>query len=106
MVHHGRRETIGAAVQADPGLRVTAAGLGGKPIDVDEERRDGLCYPWDQNTLGIAGPLNDVPLEDFQQRFATVVKVQPRLATAHTKRITHVRGLINQLGRASPIHTI
>ena len=45
-VRHGRREAIEAAVQADPGLPVTAAGLGGRPDDGEEERRDGLCYPW------------------------------------------------------------
>ena len=94
-VRHGRREAIEAAVQADPGLRVTAAGLGGRPDDGEEERPDGLCYSWDQNTLGIAGPLDDVPLEDLQQRFVTVVKVQPRLATAHAKLITRVLGLLN-----------
>ena len=94
-VRHGRREAIQAAVLADPGLHVTAAGLGGIPDDGKEERRDGLCYSWDQNTLGIAGSLDDVPLEDLQQRFVTVVKVQPRLATAHAKLITHVLGLLD-----------
>ena len=52
-VRHERREAIEAAVQADPGLRVTAAGLGGRPDDGEEERRDGLCYPLDQTTLGL-----------------------------------------------------
>ena len=47
------------------------------------------------NTLEIAGPLDDVPLEDLQQRFVTVIKVQPRLATAYAKLITHVLGLLN-----------
>ena len=47
-VRHGRREAIEAAVQADPGLRVTAAGLGGRSDDGEEERQDGLCYPWDE----------------------------------------------------------
>ena len=94
-VRHGRREALEAAVQADPGLRVTAARLGGRPYDREEGHRDGLYYPWDQNTLGIAGPLDDVPLEDLQQRFVTVVIVQPRLATAHAKLITHVLGLLN-----------
>ena len=64
-VRHGRRKEIEAAVQADPGLRETAAGLGGRPDDGEEERWDGLCYSWDQNTLGNAGPLDDVPLEDL-----------------------------------------
>ena len=84
-----------AAVQADPGLRATSAGLGGRPGDGEEGRRSGLCCPWHQNVLGIAGPLDDVLLVDLQQRLVTVVKVQPRLATAHAKRITHVLGLLN-----------
>ena len=92
---HVRRETVEAAVQADPGLRVTAAGLVERPDDGEEERQDGLCYPWDQNTLGIAGPLDDIPLEDLQQVFVTVVKVQPRLVTANAKTITHLLGLLN-----------
>ena len=94
-VRDGRREGLGAADQSDPGLRVTAARLGGRPDDGEEGRRDGLCYPWEQNTLGIAGPLCDAPLEDLQQRFVTAVKVQPRLATAHAKLITRVPGLLN-----------
>ena len=42
-----------------------------------------------------AGPLDDIPLEDLQQSFATIVKVQPRLATAHAKLVTHVLCLLN-----------
>ena len=87
-VHHGRREAFEAAVQVDPGLRVTAARLRGRPHDGEVRHCDGLCYPWDQNTLGIAGPRDDVLLENLQQRFVTVVKVQPKLATAHAKLIT------------------
>ena len=75
-------------------LRATAVGLGGIPGDGEDGRLHGLCYPWYQDTLGIAGPL-DVPLEDLEQRFTTVVKVQPRLVTAHAKRFTHVLGLLN-----------
>ena len=45
--------------------------------------------------MGIAGPLHDVPLEYLQQRFTTVVKVQPRLAAAHAKLFTHVLSLLN-----------
>ena len=86
-VRHGRWEALEAAVQADPGLRATAVGLGGIPSDDEEGRLHGLCYPWDQDTLGIAGPLDDVPIEDFELRFTTVVKVQPRLATAHANRL-------------------
>ena len=91
---HGRREALEAAVQADPGLRVTAVGLGGIPDDGEDGPLHGLCYPWDQDTWGIAGPLDDVPLEDLEQRF-TVVKAQPRLATAHAKLFTHVLSLSN-----------
>ena len=93
-VRHGRREALEAAVQADPGLRATAVGLGGIPSDDEEGRLHGLCYPWDQDTLGIAGPIDNVPLEDLEQRFTTVVKVQPRLATAHAKLFTHVLSLL------------
>ena len=64
-VCHRRRKTE-AAVQADPGLRVTAAGLGGRPDDGEEGRCDGICYPWDQNTLGVARSLDEVLLEDLQ----------------------------------------
>ena len=95
-VCNGGREVLEAAVQADPGLRVTAAGLRGRHDDGEEERRDGLYHPWDRNTLGIAGPLDDVPLKDLQQRFVTVAKVQSRLASAHVKRITRELGLLNQ----------
>ena len=53
--------------------------------------------------MGIAGPLDDVSLEQLQQRFNTVVKVQPGLATAHTKLVTHVLGLLNHaLGAHRP----
>ena len=92
---HGRREALEAAVQADPRLRVTAARLEGRSDNGEEGCRDGLRYPWDQNTLGIAGPLDAVPLEDLQQGFVTVFKVQPRLATAHAKLIIHVLSLLN-----------
>ena len=88
-VRHGRREAIEAAVQADLGLHVTAAGLGGRP---DDGAGMASAIP---NTLRFAGPLDDVPLEDLHQRFIIVVKVQPRLATAHAKLITHKLGLLN-----------
>ena len=45
--------------------------------------------------MGIAGPLANVALEDLKQRFVTVVEVQPRLDTAHTKLFTHALGLLN-----------
>ena len=53
------------------------------------------AIPGTRTLLRIAGPLDDVPLEDLQQRFATVVKVQPRLTSAHAKLTTHVRGPLN-----------
>ena len=62
-----------------------------------------LCYPWDHNSLGIAGPLDDASLEQLQKRFITVARVQPRLATAHAKLLTHVLGLLNHaLGEPRP----
>ena len=57
-----RREALEAVVQAEPGLRVTAVGLRRIPDDGKDGRLHGLCYPWDQDALGIAGPLDDVPL--------------------------------------------
>ena len=70
-------------------------GFGGIPNDGKEGRLHGLCYPWDQDTLGIADLLDDVPLGDVELRFTTVVKVQLRLATAHVKLSTHVLALLN-----------
>ena len=96
-VRHGRRESLEAAVQADPGLRVTFAGLGERPDNNWDERREEVCYPWDQNSLGIAGPLDDVSLEQLQQRFITVVRVQPGLPTTHAKLLAHVLGLLNHV---------
>ena len=45
--------------------------------------------------LGIAAPPDDFSLEDLEQRFITVVKVQPRLAAAHAKLFSQVLGLLN-----------
>ena len=92
---HWKREALQAEVQADPGLRITAVELGGRLDEGEEGRLLGLCYPWDQDTLGIAGPNDDVSLEDLEQRFITAVKVQPRLAIAHAKLFTYVLGLLN-----------
>ena len=44
-VRHGRREALKAAIQADPGLRATAVGLGGIPNDGEEGRLYGLSAP-------------------------------------------------------------
>ena len=90
---HGRWEALEAVVQAGPGLRIAAVGLGGRLDEGEEGRLRGLCYPWSQDTLGIAGSIDDVSLEDIKQRFITVVKVQPGLVTAHAKLFTHVLGL-------------
>lgn len=70
-------------------------GLRGRPDDEDEGQRQGLYYPWDQDSLGVAGPLDNVSLQDLQQRFITVVRVKPELATPHAKLITHSFGLVN-----------
>ena len=60
--------------------------LGGGPDDGDDGRGFmGSATRWDQDTLGIAGPLDDVPFDDLEQRFINVVKVQPRSATARAK---------------------
>ena len=60
---HGRRESLKAAAQADPGLCVTVVGPGGRPDNNWGERREDLCYPWDLNSLRMAGQLDDVSLE-------------------------------------------
>ena len=73
-----RREALEAAVQADRGLRVAAAGFEGKLDDGEERCRDGLCYLRDQNTLGVAGQLDDAPREDLQQRFLTFLSTCSR----------------------------
>ena len=61
-----------------------------------------LCYPWDQKSLGIAGPIDDVPLAHLQLRFIAVVNVQPALVTAHAKLLTHMLGLLNHALGAHP----
>ena len=50
-------------------------GLGEIHDDGEDGRLRGLCYPWDQDTSGIAGLLDDAPLEDLEKRFIIVVKV-------------------------------
>lgn len=47
---HGRRGSLEAEVQADPGLHVTVAGLGRRPDTNRGERREELYYPWKQNS--------------------------------------------------------
>ena len=92
---HGRREGLEAAVQADPGLRDAAVALTGRPEEDNEGHRQGLYYTWDQDSLGVADPLDRVSLTALQMRFITVVKVKPNLATTHAKLITHLLGLVN-----------
>lgn len=88
---------LGAAVQADPGLRVTAAGLGGRPGNNEGGRRESLCYLWDQDTLGIAGPPDDGALEYLQHCFITAIKAQLGLDIAHVKLLIHVLGLFDHV---------
>ena len=73
-VLYGKREALEGAVQADSGVHATAVGRGARTDDDEESRLHGLCYSWDQDTLGIAGPLDDAPLEYIEQRFIKVVK--------------------------------
>ena len=101
--HHRRREALEAAAQADPGLRDAALALTGRPEDDDEGHRQGLYYPWDQDSLGVADPLDRVSCTDLQMRFITVVKVKPNLATTHARLITQSLGLVNHaLGAHRP----
>ena len=53
-----RKNTI--SYFGDP-QRATAVGLGGILDDGEDGLLHGLCYPWDQDRLGITGPLDDVP---------------------------------------------
>ena len=70
-VRHGRREALEAAVQTDPGLRDAAVALTGRPEKDDERHRQELFYPSDQDSLGVADPLDRVTLTDLQMRFIT-----------------------------------
>ena len=63
---HGRREALEAAIQADPGLRDAAVALTGRPEEDDQGHRQELYYPWDQDSLGVADPLDRVSLTDLQ----------------------------------------
>ena len=95
-VRRGRREAFEAAVQTDPGVRVPVVGIAGRPDDGEEGRRDGPCHLSDQNTLGIAGPLDDVPLEDLQQHASSLLSTCSRAwLLPTTSFITHVLGLLN-----------
>ena len=63
---HGRREVLEAVAQVDPGLLNAAVALTARPEEDDEGHRQGLYYPWDQDSLGVADPLDRVSLTDLQ----------------------------------------
>lgn len=48
-----------------------------------------LYYPWDHDSLGVAGPLERASLTELQTRCIAVVRVQPTLALVHAKLVTH-----------------
>ena len=53
--------------------------------------------------MEVADPLDKVSLTDLQMWIITVVKLQPKLATSHTKLITLSLGLVNHaLGAHRP----
>lgn len=58
------------------------------PDDAKDGRFYSLCYPWDQRTLGMAGPLDEVHLEDPEQRLVTVARVKLWQATAHARAVS------------------
>ena len=68
----------------------------------DEGYREGFYYPWDQEKLAVAEPLDRVSLNNVQMRFITVVSLQPKLATAHSKLVTHTLGLANRVFGGAP----
>ena len=82
----GRREALETAVQGDPGLRDAAVALSSRPEEDDEGHLQGLYYPWDQDSLGVADPLDRASLTDLQMRFITVVKVKPNLESGNFSR--------------------
>ena len=98
---HGRRETLDAAVQADPGHRHAAAALLGRPEE-DEGHRQGLYNPWDQERFGVEEPLHRVSLNKLQRRFIDLVKVQPKLANTRVRFITNSFGLVNYAFEGAP----
>ena len=72
--------------------RTTTGGNGGKS---HATRGTKIRYEWQGNSMMF--------LLKLQQRFITVVKVQPGLATAHVKLLTHVLSLLNHaLGAHRP----
>ena len=92
---HPRPDALEAAVQADPGLRNRVARMGGGTASDANHRHRGIRCGWDQNSLGVGPPLDVVPLDDVQQRFATGKKVQPQLAKAHAGTSVHLLGILN-----------
>ena len=98
-----RREALEAAEQADRGLRDASVAVSGRPEEDNEGHRQGLYYPWDQDNLGVAGPLDRVSCNDLQMLSITAVEVQSKLETTHAKRITQSFGHVNHsLGAHRP----
>ena len=98
----GDEKSLTPLAQASPGLRDAPVALRGRPEEDDEGHRQGF-YPWDQERLGLVDPLDRVSLNDLEIPFITAVGVQPKLATAHAKCITHSLCLVNHaLGAHRP----
>lgn len=58
---HPRRNALEATVQADPGLRIRAARVGGGTTRDADLRSWGLWYGWDQNSLDVGPPSMSAP---------------------------------------------
>lgn len=56
------------------------------PEEDNEGHRQGFCYPYDQDALGVGGPLDRMLFNDFQMGFITAVNVRPKLATTYAHR--------------------
>ena len=87
-----RRDTLAAAVQADPGLRRRAEKLAGGLTD--EPTAAPTLFNWSQDSPGIGPALDDVSMDDLTLRFHTVKKIQPWLASQHARLQTHVVQLV------------
>ncbi|CAB1119445.1 unnamed protein product [Ectocarpus sp. CCAP 1310/34] len=91
---HSRRDSLEAAVQADPGLQLRAERLI-RGLN-DEPHGARPLYIWNQDSPGIGPALDDVSMDDLSLRFQTVKKVQPRFASDHARLQTHVLHLVNK----------
>ena len=69
--------------------------MGRGTIGDEDLRSRGLWYGWDQNSLSIEPPLDDVSLDDLGQRFATGQKVRPQLAGAYAHLSVHELRILN-----------